>query len=429
MRWISAVSYNKYFKVYQPVSAASVNKNTKPDIYRAEDTRGSLQVLSNLSINNIKYKQDVYRRQVVDFNTQAKDMNLAAKSVAAGDFFDKKYVDANNRSITGLAQNAANAAEYDVTVSQLAIAQKNTGTRIARAGAGILSAGTYAFGITVGAGAEKTVVVQLDTAESNFQILGKTAAAINEAQPGVKADVRTAGTQAYLSLESEKTGQANAFSIRDITGSVVQVLNLGNRVTVAGDALYSVNGQKKAADKNIFSLDNGNLLLNSNDITAGAVRVCVAADTETMAEGIKDLVTKYNAFSTMLRGTNNITQRGEKTLAGIKAMLTGVREDDFQEFGIGWDAANDQVKLDEGQLARALKHNLAKAESLLSGSTGLATWLQNIAQTALAAPVSSYLKAPNVMDSIDYGWRRSSNRFLFNGFNAVNQGLFLDMVV
>ncbi len=431
MRIPAAVAYNKYFKVYQPKFADIVNTtdNITPEAYQMDISRGTLQVLTKLSVNNIKYQQEVYRQQIVDFNSTAKDLSAAAKAVAASGFFDKKQVGASSQAVTGQAGNAAKTAQYDVTVSQLASAQKNVGLSISRTAAGSLDAGVYALGVRVGSGTEQPVMVHVGTAENNARILEKFAEAINEAKTGVTAAVKTAGSQSYLTLEAAKTGQANSFSIRDITGNAAQALNLGNQVTAAADARYSVNGHNGVSDQNTVSLDDGNLKLHIRAVTAGSVQVNVSADTAAIAGDIGKLVERYNAFSNQLTGANNITARGEKVLTGIKAVLTQARSGDFQSVGVTWDFRNDRILLDQAKLTRALQQKPAEVASLFSGSAGLGSVLETTAQTVLANPVSAYLQEPNLLDSIDYGWRRNSQSFLYSGFNVSNQGLFLDMFI
>lgn len=431
MRIPAAVAYNKYFKVYQPKFADIVNNmdNITPEAYQMDISRGTLQVLTKLSVHNIKYQQEVYRQQIVDFNSAARELTTAAGEVAASGFSDKKQVAASSRAVTGQAGNAAKTAQYDVTVSQLASVQKNTGLSINRTAAGGLAAGVYALGIGVGSGTEKPVMVHIGTAENNARILEKFARAINEAEPGVIAAVKTDGSQSYLSLEAAKTGQANSFSIRDITGNAAQVLNLGNQVAAAADALYSVNGQSGISGQNTLFLDDGNLKLDIRAVTAGSVTVSVSADAAAMAGDIGKLVETYNAFSSQLAGANNVTARGEKTLTGIKTALTQSRARDFQSIGVSWDFHNDRILLDQAKLTRALQQKPAEVASLFGGSAGLGSVLETTAETVLANPVSAFLKEPNLLDSIDYGWRRNSQSFLYSGFNAGNQGLFLDMLV
>lgn len=234
---IPAVTYNKYFKVYQPKRTA-IADNTAPEPYPADADWGTLRILPKLSVANIRYQRDVYRQQVADFTTQAKDLHDAAG------FFDK---------------------------------------------------------------------------------------------------------------------------------------NAG-------------------------------------------------ADTAGIAGGIGRLVDTYNQFNDQLREAGNVTRRGENIFAGVEAMFTQ-RANDFRDVGITREQPGDRILLNEDKLTQALQANQANVESLFGGSAGVATLLQNTVRAVLADPVSAYLKEPNLLDSIDYGWRQNRNPFLYNSFHFSNQGLFLDMFV
>ena len=204
--WIQAVSYNKYLKTYQPRLADIINNNITPEILQLGAIH-TLQVLTKQSLANMRQQQDMYRQQVVSFNTKAKELNTAAKSVTADDFFTaKQAVSSEPAAVSGQAKSGAKTAQYEISVNRLATAQQNTGSSLSRSGAGILAAGTYAMGLTTQSGRERTVMVNLGAGLSNAQILDKFAKAINEAKAGVQAEVKTAGTQFYLALSSTETG-------------------------------------------------------------------------------------------------------------------------------------------------------------------------------------------------------------------------------
>ncbi len=239
---IPSVSYNKYFKIYQPRQI--VNSITTPEPNFLTSALETVPVLSNLSIRSLKAQQELYRKQVVDFNAKAKELNTAANQLTDNEFFGQKSVTSANSALTGYAKPTAKATQYYVNVTQVATAQSNNSSAVASSASGALSSGICALGFTFGTGTKKTVTVGLSQTDNNSGILDRFAKAINEAQMGVTAEVKTSGKQSYLSLDSEQTGQANSFSIHDIVGNAAQALNINNMVVSAQDALYTVNGKK-----------------------------------------------------------------------------------------------------------------------------------------------------------------------------------------
>lgn len=424
---IPSVSYNKFFKIYQP--RRIVNSITTPELSSLTSGFPTVQVLSNLSIRSMKAQQELYRKQVVDFTSKAKELNAAANTLTTEDFFDQKSVTSANAALTGTAKPTAKTAQYYIKVTQLAAAQSNNSSVVTSTAADALASGIYAIGFTFGSGTKKTVTVGISTTDNNSEILGRFAKAINDAQIGVKAAVNTSGNQSYLSLDSEKTGQANAFSIHDIVGNAAQALNINNTDVSAKDAIYSVNGKNMTSEHNEITLNNENISLDIHAVTNSSAKISVGMDTGKMLKGIGLFVDTYNKFSDQLAEADKVTQRNKKTLAGVETVLTGIREKDFREIGISLDRTNHHLILDEEKLNQALQQDTAKAASLLSGKTGLGTMARAISKNVLSNPVSLYLKEPNLLDSINYGWLRSGTSFLFNGFNPTNYGLFIDQMI
>lgn len=424
---IPSVAYDKFFKIYQPKRI--INSITTPELNFSTSALETVPVLSNLSIRSLKAQQELYRKQVVDFNAKAKELNTAANQLTANNFFDQKSVTSANSALTGYAKPTAKTTQYYVNVTQVATAQTNDSSTVVSSASGALSSGIYALGFTFGTGTKKTVTVSLSKTDNNTGILGRFAKAINEAQIGVKAEVKTSGTQSYLSLDSEQTGQANSFSIHDIVGNAAQALNINNKVANAQDALYAVNGKNMTSNQNKITLNDGNVILDIHTVSNGSTKISVGMDTDKMSKGIDMFVNTYNKFSDQLADASNVTRRSKKTLAGIEAILTGIREKDFREIGITLNKSDDHLTIDDEKLNKALQQNTDKVAALLSDKTGLGTMAKAISTNALSNPVSLYLKEPNLLDSINYGWLRSGTSFLYNGFNSTNYGLFVDQMI
>lgn len=387
----------------------------------------SLRIGVNTAAENFQAQQASYKNQIAGFTSAVTDLKTRAQEFTGSNtVFDKKYVADTGNAVTGTATGSAKPAEYDINVQKLAVAQQNEGKSLDAHAFGGVGTGFYAVGLTVGDGQEKQLAVNIAATDTNQQALAKIADAVNRSNSGIKAEVKVANNKAYLSMEGQ-TGAGNTFTLRDISNSLVSNLNLSNKVKNAQDAVYAVNGQTQTSAANTVKLDNGNVSLTLKTVTVGTEKVTVGVDENNIVSAVRDLVATVNEINYNLKNADNVTQRGDKLLTAVQSLFSGARREEYQKLGITLNRQTGNFSLDETKLQEELKDNAGQAERLLSGSNGFAAVAGKSAKTALSLPVTTYLKAPQVSDYLNYG----ANLPLGNSRNFYNysQGMFLDMMV
>lgn len=343
-----------------------------------------------------------YVKETSDFNDTLKKLNAAALTIADITWNQKKILSSDNPAVTGSVKDAASVAKYDVTVSQVAAAQRNDGSKIIGYAKSGLAAGNYTFGITVGSAAEQQLSVQIGADDTVNQVMNKIASAINAVNIGVKASLKTTGTLQGLSLEATATGAANGFSLRDIDGPCIAVYGLGNMAKKGADAIYTVNGTKYQSSSNIVSLDGGNVTLNLNSTTSKKAAVSVAAGQDSTIGKISDLVAQYNHLNSILSGSSNATKSGQTLLAGTQTLVNQIRAKDFASIGLTMSASGT-ITVDQKKLTAALSSAPDKVKSLFTASNGLAVNLKNISAAVLKLPADRYLSPSYATSYTGYG--------------------------
>lgn len=427
MTTIPQLGINSFWsKMYQPSTVSNVN-SLLPENIQLDKLTQSFQSFKSLSVKNVQ-SQAQYRKNIVDLTDSAKSVSSSAKALSSAATFTKKAVSGStDGAITGVAKDGAKATQYHVSVSQVAISQKNESSKLTGNSYGAVASGVHTFAVKAGSGAEKQVAVSVAAGDNNKQVLAKFAKAINNSGAGVTAEVRTKDNQQYLSVVSKETGAANSFTMRDVNGTGVASLQLGNKVQDGTDAKYAIDGVDYQSASNTVTMDKGNVSLSLNKITKGTTTLTVAKDDSSIVTGAKDLVTNYNKLNSVLSNSDT-TKRGSKVLDGIGAMVNGARSKDFAGIGISMNKDTGELKLDEKKLAEAVSNNPDQVKKLVSGGGGLAKGIENVAKDISNNSVMNYLKSPSKFNVSDYSFQFNSNIWETQQ-TFLNQGLFFNMTV
>lgn len=381
----------------------------------------------NLSLPTYSERQQQYKKNITDFSSSVRDLSSSAKTLNSSKTFDHKAVSGDAKgAVTGFAKDEAKEAQYNVSVSQLAVAQQNNGKNLTGNSYGAVASGVHTFGIQAGSGAEKQISVNVSATDNNKQVLTKFANAINNSGAGVTAEIKTKDNQQYLSIVSKDTGAANAFTIRDVNGTGVSNLQLDTKVQSGGDSKYTVDGTSYQTASNKVALDNGNVTLNLNKITTSTTKVTVAKDDSPIISGAKAMVANYNRLHDVLSNSDT-TKRGGRIFDGIEAAVNGSRSSDFSSIGISMNQ-DGELALDEKKLAAAVDNDPSKVKKLFSGAGGLAKGIENVAKELSNNSVTSYLKSPGRFNISDYSSQVTSNSWV-DQQNSYTQGLFFNMTV
>ncbi len=179
-------------------------------------------------------------------------------------FNDRTATSSNSNVLTASAYDVlsqdtgAAEATYDISVSQMAQAQENTGVELNKADASVVGLGTNTFNININ-GQDNELSIEVVDGDTNEAVLQKIETAINDAGLGATAEVIAGsgeGTQ-QLVIRSDNTGLASAFSVSDISGNAIAASGIGSISTESQDAIYTVNETEYSSGSNAIYLDEG----------------------------------------------------------------------------------------------------------------------------------------------------------------------------
>lgn len=192
-------------------------------------------------------------------------------------------VQSSNSAVSMTVTGQAQAASYDVGVSQLARAQTSVSGVLAP-GANLTAAGTLQI-TPQGGTAINIDYTGNDTLES-------LAAKINNAVGGVTATVMRDASGERLMLRSKDTGANAAFTVGGDMGFTTS--------QSAQNAKITVNGVATESGTNNFDGVLPGLSITASAVTTQDAHVSVAADTATTTKNIQDFVDAYNALNSLL---------------------------------------------------------------------------------------------------------------------------------
>lgn len=418
MNSISSLSRNTLWSnMYSPPATSNLYATLSP-----------VKTFDNIALPNYRERQQQYKTNIVNFSDSVRGLSSSAKTLNSSKLLDHKAVSGDDKgAVTGVAKDEAKDAQYNVSISQLAVAQQNDGKKLTGNSYGAVASGVHTFAIQAGSSAEKQVSVNVSATDNNKQVLTKFANAINNSGAGVTAEIKTKDNQQYLSVVSKDTGATNNFSIRDVNGTGASSLQLDNKVQSGGDAKYAIDGVNYQSASNKVTLNSGNVTLSLNKVSTSAVKVTVGSDDSAIVTGAKALVANYNRLHSVLTDSET-TKRGGKALDGIEAMVTGMRSSDFASIGISMNKDTGELALDEKKLAAAVDSDPSKVKKLFSGAGGLAKGIESVAKELSNNPVTSYLKAPAKLNFSDYSSQFASNSWMGQQ-NSYSQGMFFNMTV
>ena len=316
--------------------------------------------------------------------------------------------------------SSAVAGQYSLQVNNLATAATLTSTHVASSTTPV---GTGTLTIAVG-GASTSI--SIDTTNNT---LAGIAAAINSApnNPGLTASIITATDGARLVLAGTATGAANAITVTQSGGD-------GGLSTLVYDPTHGVTNltQTQAATNANFSINNFASTSASNQVTGAITGVTlnllqasaantpttltISPDTSAAQTSIGSFVTALNGVLSSIQtltGYNASTQtagplNGNATLEAFQNQLANVLDQvttggsggvkSLTDLGITANA-NGTYDTNSTTLSNALTANLASIGTLLGGTNGIATKLDNL--------INGYTKTGGLLATINQGLQTS----------------------
>jgi flagellar hook-associated protein 2 len=300
---------------------------------------------------------------------------------------------------TAAADGAAATGNYKITVSRMAEVHKLTSTGFSKGEA--VGEGTLHLRLGTG-GAVDIDISATDTIQD-------VAKAVNNARAGIKAAVIFDGTNYFLSLAGEETGQANEIRVTvteagtdpqdskntDTTGLSRLVFDVSgtqnmNETQSAADAILTVDGVADIRrSTNVIDdvIEGVTLTLASApDAPDNTTALSITRETVTAARAIDDFVAKFNSVLDFIAtqqkfnaatgeagqllgdATTNTIRNNLKNL--ISGSIPGEGEvDTLADLGIAFNK-DGRLEVNSDQLAQVLKNQLDDAIQFFTGATG-----------------------------------------------------------
>jgi flagellar hook-associated protein 2 len=273
-------------------SIAKLNK--KSPLYLLTDDDSS----RNEAID-IKERARMLQGSIIGLNNQADKSSLNHASAYTGDE-EKVFASYIGKDPDEDVGNVG----FDISVSQLATPQTNTGRYLPKDSSGLPPA-NYAFDVRVG-NQEFEFQFSIYNGDRNIDIQEKLEKLITKAGIGLNASIieDTQG-RAALQITSNRTGlrsgETSQFEIyeadTELAKGAISYLGLDQVSAPATNAHFTLNGEEKVAISNKFTVGGKfEILLKDTTPANSQIHVGVQNDNEALKKHIHSLVDNYNDF-------------------------------------------------------------------------------------------------------------------------------------
>ena len=286
------------------------------------------------------------------------------------------------------SDTGATEALYQISVTQLALSQENTGNELNGTNASVVNIGTNTFSISI-EGQVHEISIEVVAGDTNKDVLQKLSTAINDANIAVTANVTSGsssvGTQQII-IKSDNTGISNDFLISDVSGNAITVTGANIITTSAQDASYKVDETSYTSVSNTVYLDNG--MVTVNLLGVGDVDLTVAPDVNEVGNTITNFISELNSSIDFLQ--NNSDYINGDVLETINSFISD-HKNELASFGI--EVNSDGIlEIDQDKLSLALNQNLGDIKNAFSGIDGLSIQINNYSSRIKSSPISNYSK-------------------------------------
>ena len=271
------------------------------------------------------------------------------------------------------------AAQFQFKVQQVAQNQVNQGSSLNPDAASAINTGANTFTLTVG-GTGYNLEVTINANDTNATALSKIAQAIDAANTGVTTAVVRGNNTIQLNL-SGRTGEAQAFSLADLSGNAVSATGINNSTQASADAKFLMNGTVNIQAGNAVSLLDGHLQVNLTGIGAATV----TTGPQVAVDLMQSLTESMNSFGALLAGNPYLTPALSTAWSDLVKQEVGTLSNYGLEGG-----SQGQVGLDTLKFTEALQKNTAGTARAVGGlASGLQKFVRGLTSYPAGALVHS----------------------------------------
>ena len=292
----------------------------------------------------------------------------------------------------------ATEAKYEIAILQLAQSQHNTGYELNASAVHIVKEGTNTFKITIN-GESYVIGVNVQSGDTNEDVLRQLATVINDSRAGVIAYVINGSTEGcrQLSLIGEETGVRNSFMLEDIVGNAIGATGAATVATPAQDTQVTVDGSKYASAQKMVYLDDNMVTVTLKKV--GKATLTIAPDRKNIAKQVTALIAQTNDFLAFL--TNNTNYIKEEVFLSLNAVINR-KSDELKSIGITI-GENGILQVDTEKLEGAIREDLATTKKIFGEFDGLAVRIDHVmSQITTGFPLQYTKEGDNIPPSSFY---------------------------
>lgn len=362
--------------------------------------------------------------------TSFKSVLADLKDVNSGGSFTAKTTELTSEEyFTATASSSAALSSYNLRVVQLAQTDLVMSDTVVSTDLAGVAAGTHTFQVASGE-YDENIEIEVEGTETKEELMELISDAINETlSDTVSASVFSPSSgESKLSVVSAETGETNAITIKDVSGSALESIgmNFNSRsllvddgtggYSVASDKLnakLTLNGVSVSRDTNVIDdLISDVTLSLKNEMAEGVptVNIIVKNNMEAIKSDLNDFITKFNDAYQYIKNNYYSDEDGARgvfvgnaTALGLMQTLSntaynkveGIEEGSLSflsEIGIDFDPSSGLSITDDDVLEEALEANPSQVADLFNSEKGIANQLYDL--------VSSYIGSDGVISNL-----------------------------
>ncbi|HIA00671.1 MAG TPA: hypothetical protein EYN06_09265 [Myxococcales bacterium] len=356
------------------------------------DTQGlikQLVAIESAPVNKLKYQKKGFEAQISRIGT-IKSSLLSLKSKMESmdtqkEFLSIKATSSDDDFFTATADGNASIAPYTLSISQLAVAEKNMSQAFA-ATTDVVKAGTITIAVA-GGDAQDITIDEGDT-------LADVAAKINANASGVSASVIQGATEARLILTADDTGYTVGGTVNDaivvseaytgLTGAEVTL----TQTTTAANAILIIDGVSVESKSNDVADAITGVTIKAVKVTTDDLTLKIEKDSEKIVETVQGFVDAFNSTMGLLNEELKVKAKtdrgaslaGDTTIRALKfalskavtSQITSLANNKYTGLNaIGIKNLNGVMSLDTTKFNAALDDKLQQVSDLFTVSDGI----------------------------------------------------------
>ncbi len=368
--------YNHYLTSYPSMRPSQYDTHKKSELRNVYNSIVKLNKESPLFLVDDTKETHEFALGLKENARQLRNSIASLGGLEGSDILNKKTAYSSDGEIVTAAfigndEKSSDIPSFDISVTNLAAKQINTGTSLPADRNIGLPPDAYSFDLNVG-DLNYEFQFNIHEGETNRDVQDRLARLFNNAGIGLTAEVIDNDGSSSLQLISNATGispdKEDIFHISDDktskTSGAVTYLGIDTVSQKAANARFTLNGTEQTALSNHFTVEKMfELTLNGVSNPDGEpTRIGLKTDTESIQENINSLINSYNSF---LAASAAYPQEysGSSRLLGEMKGIAGYFYKDMAALGLQMNE-DGQIRLeDSSKLSEAFLNSGAEGLS------------------------------------------------------------------